>query len=107
MELSPVSTSPASRVVGLLAIVVFAPIAAVMGLFAALFLLQQFINGWIPSRWFSSSGADWIFGAGTQGSASNYIGFMLTALPAAGAGKLVLWGYEILTSRNNADSDSE
>ena len=100
MDLPSLSTSSTSRPLGFLVIIVFAPLAVVFGVIAASHLLQQFINGWIPSRWISPSIFDWMLGDGTQGAASNYIGFMLTGVPAAVFGKAVLWGYNKLTSKN-------
>ena len=73
-------------------IVVCAPLAFVFGALAALFLLNEFVNGLVPARWFSTNGADWLFGTGNQGSARNYIGFMLTAVPASLFWSAVQWG---------------
>jgi hypothetical protein len=88
-----------SRAIGLLTILAFTPLALVLGVVALSFLLQQFINGWTPQDWVSQSGADWIFGDGTQGAARNYFGFMLAGVPAGLLGKAVLWGYKKLTAK--------
>ena len=90
-----------TRMVGLTAMIVSIPLVILCGLVAARYLLQEFLNGWIPSRWLSNSSVDWIFGSGTQGSASNYFGFMLAAIPTGIAGKAALWGYAQLTSQTN------
>ena len=87
-----------TKIVGLIVLIVTAPIAVLLGLAAARYLIQQFLNGWIPSRWLSNSSADWIFGDGTEGAASNYFGFIFCAVPAGLAGKAALWGYAKLTS---------
>ena len=92
------------RIVGLVVLIVAAPIAVLLGLAAARYLIQQFLNGWIPSRWLSNSSADWIFGDGTEGAASNYFGFMFCAVPAGLAGKAALWGYAKLTSPTNSET---
>jgi hypothetical protein len=92
-----------NRIMGFLAIVAFAPLVLVFGVAAASFLLQEFVNGWIPSNWFSSSGLDWLFAGGTDGGASNYFGFMLTGVPAGLSGGAVLWGVERLRSRPPKD----
>jgi len=94
-----VKNSLGTRMLGLSVLILASPIALGFGLIAGSFLLQQFLNGWIPSRWFSSSGTDWMFGDGTQGAASNYFGFMLAAIPTGIAGKGALWGYAKLTSQ--------
>ncbi len=87
-----------TKIVGLIVLIVTAPIAVLFGLAAARYLMQQFLNGWIPSRWLSNSSADWIFGDGTDGAASNYFGFMFCAIPSGIAGRAALWGYAKLTS---------
>ena len=86
-----------SRFLGLAVLIVAAPLALLCGLIAAYFLAQEVISGWIPSRWVSDSGWDWIFGTGTQGGARNYFGFMLSALPAGMFGKATAWGYTKFT----------
>ena len=86
------SVSFTSRVVGLVAVIVLAPLTVILGLAAGLFLVQQFLSGWLPSQWFSSSPLDWAYGMGVEGSASNYFGFMLTGVPAYCAFNGILWG---------------
>ncbi len=82
-----------------LVIVLLAPLGIASGLTAALFLVDQFVSGWIPSRWFSTSAADWVFGAGTAGSARNYLGFMVTGVVAASCLKGVEWAVGVLQRR--------
>jgi len=94
------SPTPSSRALGVLVIIVCTPLAVAFGSLAALFLLQEFVNGWIPSRWFSDSPLDWMMSTGTEGGAANYIGFMLTAMPAGLTGKGALWGYEKVTGKS-------
>ena len=84
------------KLTALLAIIGLAPLSLALGCVAAVFLIQQVVNGWIPSRWFSDSGADWLFGDGTKGGATNYFGFMLSAMPSYLCGLGVKWGYETL-----------
>ena len=81
------------KFVALCAIVVLAPLCIAFGCVAAVFAIQQLINGWIPSNWFSNSSLDWIFSDGTEGGATNYFGFMLSAVPASMCGLGVRWGY--------------
>jgi len=50
--------STARTIVAVLVIVLLAPLGLACGLMAALFLADQFLSGWIPGRWFSSSAAD-------------------------------------------------
>ncbi len=87
------------KVVGLLAVVVCAPLGAGLGLFAALFAIDQFVAGWLPSRWFSSSASDWVFGMGTEGSARNYVGLMVTGVGAYACFAAVGWGLAALRQR--------
>lgn len=89
-----------SKLLAALTLVVCAPLALIFGCVAAVFLVQQFLSGWIPSRWFSSSGADWIFGGGSKGSASNYFGFMISAVPAGIFGHATKWSYETLRKKS-------
>jgi hypothetical protein len=84
------------KFVALLAIIGLAPLSFMLGGIAAIFLIQQVVSGWIPSQWFSDSGLDWAFGGGTKGGASNYFGFMLSAMPSYLCGLGVKWGYETL-----------
>jgi len=57
-----------------------------------LFVASEIFNGLIPTRWFSTSGVDWIFGTGAQGNARNYFRFMLSAIPASLCGAGAKWG---------------
>jgi hypothetical protein len=56
-------------------------------------LLDQFISGWMPSSWFSSDSADWIFGTGVEGSANNYLVFMVSALVASACSAGIRWAF--------------
>ena len=89
-----------SKLLAVVTLIVCAPLALIFGCAAAVFLFQQFLNGLIPSRWFSSSGADWIYGGGTEGSAKNYFGFMISAVPAALFGHATKWGYETMRKKS-------
>lgn len=82
-----------------LVVAVLAPVGAASGVMAALFLADQFLSGWIPSRWLSTSVSDWVFGAGTVGSARNYVGFMVTAVVATGCVRGVEWAVGVLRRR--------
>ena len=83
-----------SKFLGVCAVVVCAPLCLLFGLAAALFAASEVFNGFIPTRWFSTSGVDWIFGTGTQGSARNYFGFMLSAIPASLCAAGAKWGLD-------------
>ena len=85
--------------VALLVLIVMAPLGALSGLVAAVFLIDQVLSGWIPRRWFSSSAADWVFGAGTAGSARDYLGFMAAGMLAAGCFKGAEWAIGVLRRR--------
>jgi hypothetical protein len=43
--------------------------------------------------------SDWVFGAGTVGSARNYVGFMVTAVVATGCVRGVEWAVGVLRRR--------
>ncbi len=88
-----------SKLLAAVTLVICAPLALIFGLVAALFLLKQFVSGLNPLNWFSSSGADWLFGGGSDGSASNYFGFMLSAIPAALFGHATKWSYGTLQKK--------
>jgi len=89
-----------SKLLATVTLVICAPLALIFGCVAALFLLQQFLSDLNPSNWFSSSGADWIFGGGSEGSASNYFGFMISAVPAGIFGHATRWSYETLRKKS-------
>lgn len=65
-------------------------IGAVM---AASALLAVFISGWIPSNWFSTNAADWLFGGGVAGDAANYFRFMVGAVIAGVSWTAIQWGF--------------
>jgi hypothetical protein len=94
------NSSFGSRLIGLSVLIVAAPLTLLFGLVAAYFLVQEFLSGWIPSRWISDSGWDWIFGSGKEGGARNYFGFMLSALPAGMFGTATSWGYAKFVSKS-------
>lgn len=56
-------------------------------------LLDQFVSGWVPSSWFSSDPVDWIVGTGVEGSANNYLVFMVSALVASACGAGIRWAF--------------
>ena len=82
------------KIVGALAIIVLGPLALLFALIAGVFIASEIFNGIVPTRWFSTSGIDWIFGTGSQGSARNYFGFMLSAIPASLCGAGAKWGLD-------------
>jgi len=84
----------ATRLVALIAVIVLTPLAVICGAIAGLFLLNEFVNGLVPSRWLSDNGADWLFGTGAQGSARNYLGFMVSAVPASLCWTGARWGLD-------------
>lgn len=90
-----------SKVVGLVAVVICAPLALGFGVLAAVFAIDQFVAGWLPSRWFSSSASDWVFGMGTEGSARNFVGLMVTGVGAYACFAGVGWGLAQLRRRRD------
>ena len=94
-EMPPPKTraNVAMQFVGLLTIVVLVPICVVCSAVAGIFVLEEFVNGLIPTRWFSTSIEDWLFGTGAKGSARNYFGFILSSVPASLSAAGVKWGY--------------
>lgn len=95
----------APKALGLLAVVVLGPVGSALAVMAAFFLARQFVSGWIPGDWWSDSFADWVIGFGQKGSASNYFGFMVTAVPAAMCMSGARWGLDVL-KRPSAGQDS-
>lgn len=65
----------------------------VSGAVAVLALLEVFVSGWIPSRWFSDNAADWWFAFGTEGGASAYVRFMGGAMIAYVCYSAIAWGF--------------
>ena len=88
-------------VAALAAVVVCAPFGLGFGVLAAVFAIDQFVAGWLPSRWFSSSASDWVFGMGTEGSARNYVGLMVTGVGAYACFAAVGWGLATLRQRRD------
>ncbi|MFM8530878.1 MAG: hypothetical protein ACKOD2_14630 [Ilumatobacteraceae bacterium] len=80
-----------SRLLASVVMVLCAPLGVAAVLSAVMFGLRQFVSGWIPSRWLSDNPADWVFGLGVEGDAGNYLGFMVSALVAAGCWSTVQW----------------
>lgn len=76
------------------------PLALYFGFVAALHLLQQFVSGFNPLNWFSGSGADWVFGGGSAGSAGNYFGFMISSALAFIFWLPTAWSYETLRKKS-------
>ena len=75
-------------------------IAGVLGLpflFFALNLVwiaaSHMLSSNLPSNWFSSNSADWIWGTGGDGDATAYFGIMLNGVPAALLGFAIRWGF--------------
>jgi ABC-type phosphate transport system permease subunit len=95
------TTSTSKRILGLVVAILLAPPTVIFGAIAAFYLARQFVSGWIPSRWFSDSPLDWVFGMGVEGSATNYVGFMLAGVPAIMCGSGVLWGYDAFRGKKN------
>ena len=65
----------------------------ISGGLAILAIIDTVISGWIPSRWFSGNAADWIWGTGIAGDASNYIVIVIGGGIAIGLGAVIRWGY--------------
>jgi hypothetical protein len=69
-------------------------IPLVMSVFVAVAaMVNQFFNGVIPSRWFSTNAVDWMFGDGTKGGAANYLAVMMGSLVAGGCATAIRWGF--------------
>lgn len=90
------ASSIGRKLLALVVLVVLVPVGVAAGLMALAFLIDQVLSGWIPGRWISTSASDWVFGAGTVGSARDYVGFMVTALVATGCFKGVEWAVGVL-----------
>lgn len=63
------------------------------GINAAYALAANVLAGWLPSRWFSSAPADWLFSDGREGGAANYFIFMLNGVPAYFCYWAIRWGF--------------
>jgi hypothetical protein len=74
-------------------LVLIGPLVASM-LTAIIALADQFVSGWMPSSWFSSEPVDWIFGTGVEGSANNYLVFMVSALVASVCVAAIRWAFD-------------
>jgi hypothetical protein len=64
-----------------------------VGSFVILSLIDTFISGWMPDRWFSGNIADWIWGTGAVGDALNYLVFIIGGMFVYGLGLAIRWGY--------------
>ena len=60
---------------------------------AAWIMLSQFVRGWIPSNWFSSNPADWLWGTGGVGEANAYFGLLINGIPAVLLGGAIRWAF--------------
>lgn len=78
---------------GSLVAVVLGPPMVVSGAIALVALIDTFLAGWIPTRWFSQNGADWLVSYGLEGGASNYITFMVCAMVSYFCYAGIVWGY--------------
>lgn len=92
------------RLLALLVAVVAGLASLGFALVAGGFALRTFVNGWIPSRWFSDRLEDWVFGVGVQGDAGNYVGFITSAIPAAVLFSIAQWGLDRATVSSEKQS---
>lgn len=67
---------------GTLAALVLGAPMLLFGLTAAFALLDQFIAGFVPTRWFSNNALDWMMSFGTVGGAANYFTVMINGVLA-------------------------
>ena len=79
---------------GLLVLLVLGVPCAVAGVLAALAFLNFFISGWLPQNWISDNAADWIWGTGVAGDASNYFKIMVYGGIACATGLTIRWGFK-------------
>ena len=84
---------PPHMVRGVMTTIVLGVPMLYFGVVAAYALASQLIAGWLPSSWFSSNAADWMFAMGTEGGAADYFAFMLNGLLAAGCYSAIRWGF--------------
>ncbi len=79
---------------GLLVLLVLGVPCAVAGALAVLAMLNFFISGWLPQNWISDNAADWIWGAGVKGDASNSFKIMVYGGIACATGLTIRWGFK-------------
>ena len=79
---------------GLLVLLVLGVPCAVAGALAVLAMLNFFISGWLPQNWISDNAADWIWGTGVKGDASNYFKIMVYGGIACATGLTIRWGFK-------------
>jgi hypothetical protein len=79
---------------GLLILLVLGVPCAVAGALAVLAMLNFFISGWLPQNWISDNAADWIWGTGVAGDASNYFKIMVYGGIAYATGQAIRWGFK-------------
>ena len=78
---------------GTLILLVLGPLCLGIGGLVVLSLIDTFISGWTPAKWFSGNIADWIWGTGVVGDAFNYYVFMVGVMIFYGSGVAIRWGY--------------
>lgn len=88
------------KIFAVVTLLICAPLAFIFGLIAALTLLQQFLSGLNPLNWFSGSAADWVFGGGSDGSASNYFHFLISSAIATIFWLPTKWSLETLRKKS-------
>lgn len=81
-------------------LVICTPLVLYFGFIAALYLLQQFVSGLNPLNWFSGSAADWVFGGGSDGSANNYLGSLISSALAVIFWLPTKWSFETLRKKS-------
>ena len=79
---------------GLLVLLVLGVPCAVAGALAVLAMLNFFISGWLPQNLISDNAADWIWGTGVKGDASNYFKIMVYGGIACATGLTIRWGFK-------------
>ena len=72
---------------------VLGPFCLLVGSLVVVALIDTFISGWIPDRWFSGNIADWVWGTGVAGDALNYFVFIIGGMFVYGLGLAIRWGY--------------
>lgn len=82
MDHSPGSRRYAHPVRGVFVTLVLGPPMVVFGLVSLLALIDQFLAGFVPDRWFSNNILDWMTSFGTVGGTADYITFMLNGMLA-------------------------
>lgn len=78
---------------GIVVAAVLGPLMMIFGLNAAVALLDQFVSGFIPSRWFSDNALDWATSFGTVGGAANYFTILVNGLLGYGCYSVIVWAF--------------